>query len=517
MIGNSDNKAAPINVAADSMYSFIRHANSGSANYDAPDLMLYMLAYADIYSAINFLQRTYGIAQLYAIGNRYLPDALLYASGFDPDDVRNNLAQFRYGINLLINKASALAVPNTMKIFLRRAMLYQNIYTEGPSIKDQLYMMIPESFTIFDLDPDTGAGMLSQKRWMNWNLGSNLVAGIDKGERLYPKTVSEAILFVDQMIQAIIREEDFGIMSGDILKAYGQNIIKLTSLPEYYPIIPMYDQWVLSQFSHARVPSYYAFENSYVGENAPVISDGDICGGVIIGNIKQNPEVNAGYLTSNSYYIGSGEAETSTAGLAKFYDKATASRGLIMNSDTNEVTPDQVIELTRLMYAMGGRLSKELKLGKSSFVSAYPLFTGTEICVRCTLWVNALHISGSTQDYTPFKYQYATDKTSVSWRVMNKCSDLLVQAAKEVTYPDDNGVYKALAMTNATSQFKHAIRSFIWGLLTNDPATKCELLTVDSPLANFSVIDSVELARLHEVAILNQLNVPSVGKANQWN
>lgn len=35
--GYSTDTTSPLNIAARSMYSFIRHANSGSANYDAPD------------------------------------------------------------------------------------------------------------------------------------------------------------------------------------------------------------------------------------------------------------------------------------------------------------------------------------------------------------------------------------------------------------------------------------------------------------------------------------------------
>lgn len=44
-IGSSTaGESSAINIAAKNIYSFVRHENSGRINYDAPDLMLYLLA-----------------------------------------------------------------------------------------------------------------------------------------------------------------------------------------------------------------------------------------------------------------------------------------------------------------------------------------------------------------------------------------------------------------------------------------------------------------------------------------
>lgn len=42
--GISVDAQSPLNLAAQNVYSFVRYDNSGAANYDPPDLMLYLIA-----------------------------------------------------------------------------------------------------------------------------------------------------------------------------------------------------------------------------------------------------------------------------------------------------------------------------------------------------------------------------------------------------------------------------------------------------------------------------------------
>lgn len=48
--GISTDSQSPLNLAATNIYSFVRHKNSGSRNYDSPDLMLYLLAMDSLFS-----------------------------------------------------------------------------------------------------------------------------------------------------------------------------------------------------------------------------------------------------------------------------------------------------------------------------------------------------------------------------------------------------------------------------------------------------------------------------------
>ena len=51
--GGSDSRTSPINVAMRNIYSFVRHANSGHTNYDAPDLAIYLMAMDSCYSFLS--------------------------------------------------------------------------------------------------------------------------------------------------------------------------------------------------------------------------------------------------------------------------------------------------------------------------------------------------------------------------------------------------------------------------------------------------------------------------------
>lgn len=240
-VGLSVTSDSAVNVAATAMYSFVRHANSGHANYESPDLMMYCVGMAQVYAYINWCQRTYAIATAYAQKNRYLPKHLLTSMGINADDVVNHLANFRYWINVFISKATSLAVPATMSYFSRTAFLYSNIYCESEQIKDQLYYFHPASWLKFEFVNETKAGKLKR----------TLLQAADSSKGL---SVSEITTFGDELLQSILLDEDMNIMSGDILKAYGpEGIIKLTSLPESVTLYPVYDELVLEQIHNATV------------------------------------------------------------------------------------------------------------------------------------------------------------------------------------------------------------------------------------------------------------------------
>nr|AVX53405.1 putative capsid [Marmot picobirnavirus] len=248
-IGYSDDPSAPINVAANSIYSYVRHANSGHSNYDAPDLMIYLIAMSQVYAYINFLTRAYAVSTLYGQKNRYLPDALMWSMSIDPNDAQVNGAKFRYGINVLVNKAASFAVPNNMPYFAREAFLYSGIYTEGSSIKDQLYIINPQAFLKYQLDSDEHYGCLD---YVEYRKDDNHIYSVD-----------ELIAFGNSLLDPIIQSEDMNIMSGDILKAYGQDqLIKLSSVSEATYVVPEFNITVLEQIKNARIigrPDFIGF------------------------------------------------------------------------------------------------------------------------------------------------------------------------------------------------------------------------------------------------------------------
>lgn len=114
-VNPSNSPYSALNLATKDLFKRVRRMNAGSTNYDSPDLMLYVLALDSIYSAIFFLQRILGCANVYSQVNRFVGDAFIQAQGVEPSLVRNNLAAYRARLNMLITKVSSFAAPRDRK------------------------------------------------------------------------------------------------------------------------------------------------------------------------------------------------------------------------------------------------------------------------------------------------------------------------------------------------------------------------------------------------------------------
>lgn len=229
---------SPINVAANNIVGFIRSYNSGAKNYDAPDLMLLLGAMDSVYAFIAHLMRAYGTARVFSHTNRYVGDALLYSMGFNGTDVRQHLADFRAYINMMITKASAICTPSIMSIYRRHFWMYSGVYKDEDIEKSQMYLYRPS--TLWTYEENEGAGYLKA------NPVATVVSTTGINNTLW--TLAEWEAFGDTMIDKLVTSQDIAVMSGDILKAYGEgNLWKLSLINEDYAVIPVYSEEVLDQ------------------------------------------------------------------------------------------------------------------------------------------------------------------------------------------------------------------------------------------------------------------------------
>nr|UDL14521.1 MAG: putative capsid protein [Picobirnavirus sp.] len=239
--GSAVDRLSPLNVAATALYSQVRYVNNGRKNYDPADLMLYVASVAELYSFLNWVRRIYAMAFIYSQSNRFVGKALLQASGINPDDVVSNLANLRYWINVYTNKISSYAVPADITLFFKRAFQFNAVYIEheGDSIKDQLYFYRPCGFYKFRLD-DASRGML-ELRYINYPAFNNQLS------------VQDIINIGEDLLANIWADEDFGLMSGDVLKAFDGKILTLSELPPDYTLPVVFDKAVLTQIENSTV------------------------------------------------------------------------------------------------------------------------------------------------------------------------------------------------------------------------------------------------------------------------
>lgn len=236
-VGISTDNFSAVNIAARNIYSYVRHANSGHSNYDAPDLMKYILGMDSIYGMYSYCMRIYGLAGSYSVYNRYLPRLLIQANGVNYDDLIANLAQYRYRLNILATKAGSLCAPDSMSYVTRHVWMNANVWKDSIDEKSGLYMFVPTG--VYQYSDPTEVGDTALK-FVSFNIDT-------------VKNYSAYLDILESCIDSMMSSEDCGIMSGDILKAFGDHgVVRLPLVSEDYRIYPNYSEEVLVQIQNSK-------------------------------------------------------------------------------------------------------------------------------------------------------------------------------------------------------------------------------------------------------------------------
>lgn len=229
--GKSESKADAVNIAAQNIYTYIRNTNSGARNYAAADLMMYLLALDSIYMMWNHARTVYGMARSFSAINRYMGEALIRSMNYDYDDIAGNLASYRTQINNIAAKITTLCAPATMPLFLRHSWMTSNVFADEPNGKASFYYFIPTMMYIFsEKTSDQGTQLLPLTK---------------------PDTFGDVLKAINVCIDRLLYSDSAGILSGDILKAYGATgLFRLSPISEDFEVVPSYNPTVLTQIEN---------------------------------------------------------------------------------------------------------------------------------------------------------------------------------------------------------------------------------------------------------------------------
>lgn len=316
-IGWTDKETDPINIAMRNIYSYVRHANAGHTNYEAPDYFMYLLAMDSVYSYHAWLKRVYGCMMLYSTENKYYPRGVIDSMNVDFESIQANLAQFRTYINLFAVKAGSLCVPASMSYFAKHMWMYSGIYTDGLTAKSQIYMFNPVLFGKFEAFETGGSKLIA-------------VPMVDRPEGRFK--YEDLIELGNTLLNPLITNEDIGIMSGDTLKAFGpENLFKITGITEDYTVLPAYEPEVLDQIQNATLVGYPIWADAPSGDSNVMVS--------------QNTDIGGGFLVSEPYFYlkdRDQDNDNRPAGLS------VLASNRIVTFDYDNVEPYQTMEATRL-------------------------------------------------------------------------------------------------------------------------------------------------------------------------
>lgn len=250
MPGSAQNQFDAVNVAARDIYSFVRHENSGSKNYDPVDLMEYILAMDQAYALIAELKRLVGVYNYYNGLNRYVSKYYIEALGYDYDDLNGRLPELCAIINRACTDLSTKYVPANISLLKRHYWMFSNIFLDEDSLKAQAYAFKPAGFFV------------RRESTTSLSSGLNFKAYTSETSLWERKlTVDDIKSYIRAVVQPIMVSEDVGIISGDILKAYGSNVFQLSGATTSDLVVPTYNSEVLMQIENMNIVPHVETDN----------------------------------------------------------------------------------------------------------------------------------------------------------------------------------------------------------------------------------------------------------------
>lgn len=448
-VGISTDQSSAVNVAARNIYSYVRHANSGHSNYDAPDLMMYLLAMDNLYSFYSYMVRAYGVLNIYTQKNRYYPEALVRAMGIDFDDAIKNIANFRLFINTFAVKLGSLCVPAGMSYFLRHMQMYSGVYVDDVSQKAASYLLTPAGFLMYN--EYTGAGKLDF-----------VTLDGDSLEAIPPKcTIKQIMELGTKLINAVMLSEDMNIMSGDILKAYSANgIFKVSTIAENYMVLPSLDQNMLMQIQNLTMLTC-----EFAKGNSGYIEDLSVSQDPTTGMIKYKPE----WEFSNPQH------KTTLMGIK------------LITMPTDSIDPGMIMDATRLSnITVPGSTAEFFTVNTC----------GSELCLDAFMWYYGVPLG-----------------TPTGWELqhLHLVEELNISITRAMT--SDGGYGNLIDALDAIGRISTFDWHPNFKVMTNFENEFYRLPIYMQDINNYSAFTANDLKKMNDVALLSEFNCPQVASS----
>lgn len=437
-VGYSADLTSPVNRAALQFFTYLRSVQKAASRYDVADVMMYFMAVDSLYTLHAAMTRAYKTAQLYTPLNMYYPRRLLQMQDFDPS-ISNNLAEFRALINRFGISLSRFPMPAGFDITNRHTWMCEGLYLDSNTSRAQTYMFVPHCVWQFDNTQETG-GQLNPVYFPHLNTS---------GATMF--TLESITQLVDDLVNALINDEDTGRIAGDIITAYGTGALRhVSEVTDMAAILPVYSQEVLSQIENCTICGYFTTDNV----------------------IKQNPSINNGAIIYTPT-LSKGMA----AGSGNYFNPMFDYQGRIMNMHVESPTPEQVIEATRLMAT--SRAAQDY-----SSAEYKPDTFGADI-------INDIRVG-----------------------VLNPETGNLSQLTSRTQLFDYNSAGNTIALSNLQlaaylQQFDWS-PLFLMGSYT-DGVPGGNITQVVGDVDNLTYVSASQLFNMHEAAMYSLFNVPQVG------
>lgn len=225
------------NRVAAQIFTAERQKLGSLANYDATDNMIYLSCMDSSYLLYAFLVKIYGCLRLATPYNFYYLKHIVESMGVDYESFASQMSQFRYDINQFAIFLSSRLVPS-FDYTTRHIWLMQNIWADSPTAKAQLYNYVPDAVYVYRevTEGPAYAELVPIPTTTNGKFG-----------------YADAKNLINTMVNSAIASTDIDQMSADIGKAFENDVVLLSLIPEDYMTPVSYSQEVLSQIENIRL------------------------------------------------------------------------------------------------------------------------------------------------------------------------------------------------------------------------------------------------------------------------
>lgn len=480
-VGYSAAENDPINIAMRKVFGTIRSGNAGATNYEAPDLMIYLLCMDSVFMYHAYLKRVYGCMQAFSQTNRYYARELVRSMGIDYDDMMNNLPNLRAYINLLAAKASSLCIPSGMSYMARHSWMTSNIFVDSSSIKAQTYLFTPADYFMYTYNDTSKVYEATTVHFIQPSMYCKTRFLLNTNDGL--KKYSDIVSFGNNLLNPLVASQDINVMSGDILKYYGQQgTVNLQAIPDGYLVLPVYQPEVQSQLENCTI------------FNAPQSV-----------TVTQATDIGTGYLVSTpTINVGYGADKWVINDITKTTIPGTVGNVLgaprVLNFHHDNPTPDDVIVATRLqnVVKVASTAGDVITLNDNT---PYPVIQlkgvreyGSEILCGAAVFNFFIQRTTSTSTTQLQKTTFGT--VNLAGLLSDSSSDAIVResqiaVARLSSFDWAPQTFWGTANYNVTS-----------GTLNITNATVCDLPVLDFDV--YTLVESTNSFNMHTAAILSE-------------
>lgn len=488
-----------LNIAAANLYAFMRQHNSGSTNYQRSDLFTSVFAGTiDIIANIAYIDKLFDVVSKYSNRNRTIPHAIYASCGIDYRDLVDNLANYRAKFNTILAKATSLIMPKEYPIVDQLVSIYKDIHIDFDSNtgREQIINIVKAVHHIYDPvgSPNGGrvktittadlfisGGSATDAVYITGNPGSD--SGIvypqdwEVGTTGYVKM--EMLLYIlDRQINALITDDDYNTMAGDIMKAFEKY-----GAGEFWTFQPKernsemeitYSEEFLKQLhncSFLPIPINVTAQSGTGKQGGPF--------GYVYKTTSYKNELeqdgNGNLITTFDMWSG---FPTAQAGFVQsFFEEKT-----IIDSHEVNPSPEEVLLITRWLNRYNVTLSVS---GSQTQVRFTPKAMSSLIFTNCKLYFINEDING----------------TSGVWMIP------VLQYNSRAQFNENN--MHGFILKNSISNRPICYIDVV-GTATKDNTTTLNMM-VDGEIDNAVAMDVEVLKRSHEVDFASLLNVPFSG------